>query len=127
MGNWTPDGFIGQMFLVNAFHAPPPPGMQPPALWGDEATVRERLREGVTRLRLTRRVAVLHYPYSVPDLVEFYRQFFGPTQNAFAALDAGGQAALRRDLEGLWARNNTATDGTTRVEAEYLEVSCIRQ
>jgi ubiquinone/menaquinone biosynthesis C-methylase UbiE len=126
MGNWTPNGFIGQMFLIKAFHVPPPPGMAPPVLWGDEGTVRERLH-GVTQLRLRRFIAVLHYPYSVPDLVEFYRQFFGPTKNAFAALDTKGQAALRRDLEDLWARNNTATDGGTRVEAEYLEVSCIRE
>jgi hypothetical protein len=54
--------------------------------------------------------------------VEFFRTYYGPINRAFAALDADGQAALRRDLEELWRAHNQATDGTTAVGAEYLEV-----
>ena len=56
------------------------------------------------------------------EVVEHFRLYFGPTQKAFESLDADGQAALRTDLEDLWEANNQATDGTTKVESEYLEV-----
>ena len=59
-------------------------------------------------------------------MVEFYRTYYGPTNRAFAALDAAGQTALRHDLEQLWTQQNRATDGTTRYEAEYLEVIAVR-
>ena len=127
MANWTPAGFVGQMFKVNGKHVPPPPGVPPPVLWGDEATVRERLRDGIADLKLTRRIyPSVKYPFGVPEVVEFFRKFYGPTNRAFAALDAAGQAALRSDLEQLWAESNRATDGTTWVEPEYLEVIAVR-
>lgn len=126
MGNWTPTGFIGQMFKLNATHVAPPPGMPPPVLWGDENIVRERLCEGITDLTMTRRPYLLKYPFPPAEVVEFYRTYYGPTQRAFAALDSNGQAALRRDLENLWSQHNRATDNTTHVESEYLEVVAIR-
>jgi hypothetical protein len=126
MANWTPRGFIGQMFKVTATHVPLPPGMPGPVLWGDETIVRERLREGVAELKLTPVLVRIKYPFSVPDTVEFHRTYFGPTQRAFAALPEDKQPALRRDMENLWAQHNRATDGTTDVEAEYLEVLATR-
>lgn len=126
MANWTPRGFIGQMFKIASAYVPPPPGVIPTGLWGDEATVRERLRDGISHLRLTTVMASLKYPLSVPKTVEFYRLFFGPTQLAFAALPADKQPALRRELENHWAQHNQATNGTTHVEAEYLEVVATR-
>jgi hypothetical protein len=94
--------------------------------WGDEETVRERLREGVADLQLTRRLITFNYPFPPPDVVEHFRLYYGPTQRAFAALDADKQAALRHDLEQLWSRHNQAADGTTRVDSEYLEVIAVR-
>jgi len=126
MINWTPGGFVGQMFKTNGKHVPPPPNMPPPVLWGDEAAVQERLRDGIADLRLTRRLYPFKYPFGVPEVVEFYRTYYGPTQRAFATLDAQGQAALRRDLESLWSSHNRATDGTTHIESEYLEVRAVR-
>ncbi|MBI3242818.1 MAG: class I SAM-dependent methyltransferase [Chloroflexi bacterium] len=126
MFNWMPDSFVGQMFKVNGKHVPPPPNMPPPVLWGDEAIVRERLRNGLADLQLTRRFYPFKYPFSVPEVVEFYRAYCGPTQRAFAALDEAGQAALRRDLESLWSAHNRAADGTTHIESEYLEVQAVR-
>jgi SAM-dependent methyltransferase len=125
MANWTPAGFIGQMFKVTGQHVPPPP-MPSPLLWGDEATVRERLRDGFTDLRCIRRELSMDFPMTPPDAVEFFRIWYGPTHRAFAALDEAGQAALRRDLEQLWTEHNRATDGTTRIKAEYLEVTATR-
>lgn len=126
MANWTPRGFIGQMFKIASAHVPPPSGMVPTVLWGDESTVRERLRDGISHLQLTPVMAALKYPLSVPETVEFYRLCFGPTQLAFAALPADKQPAFRRDLENHWAQHNQASDGTTHVEAEYLEVVATR-
>lgn len=127
MGNWTPGGFIGQMFKTMAAHVTPPPGVPAPTLWGDEATVRERLGDHVSELNLIRRCYPFKYPFSPTVVVEFFREFYGPTNRAFASLDAAGQEALRHDLEQLWTRHNQAADGTTYLEAEYLEVQAIRR
>src|SRR3990170_2222959 len=87
MVNWTPAGFIGQMFKLNGKHMPPPEGMPSPVLWGDEATVRERLRAGIKDLQLNQRIyPSFQYPFGPAKVVEFYRQFYGPTNRAFAAL-----------------------------------------
>jgi SAM-dependent methyltransferase len=126
MANWTPEGFVGQMFKLGAQHVPPPQGMPPPALWGDEDTVRMRLRDGISDLKMTKRKAVMKFPFEPADVVEFFRRYFGPTQRAFDSLDEEKQRALREDLEGLWLKNNQATDGNTQVEAEYLEVIALR-
>lgn len=126
MANWTPRGFIGQMFKSTGAHVPPPPSVPPPVLWGDEATVRERFRDGIAHLQLTPLMAALTYPFTAPETVEFFRLYYGPTQRAFAALPEDKQPALRRDLDNLWAQHNQATDGTTDVKAEYLEVVATR-
>ena len=125
MGNWTPEGFIGQMFKTSAKHVPPPSLMPSPLLWGKEDTVHERLREGVADLQLTRRMYPFAYPFPPSGVVEFYAQYFGPTNRALATLDETGQMALRQDLEQLWEEHNKASDGTTYVEAEILEVVAI--
>ena len=122
MANWTPEAFTGQMFKAGAKHVPPPPGMPSPVLWGSEDTVRERLSEGISDLQLTRRMIIFTYPFGPAEVVEHFRNYFGPTQKQFEMLDEAGQAAMRADLEALWEDGNQATDGTTRVESEYLEV-----
>lgn len=126
MGNWTPSGFIGQMFKTNAKHVPPAVGMPSPVLWGDEDSVRERLRDGIAELRLTRKMYPFKYPFAPAEVVEFFRMYYGPTNRAFAALEPDKQGALRSDLERLWSEHNKASDGGTWVESEYLEVVAIR-
>ena len=122
MANWTPEAFTGQMFKAGAKHVPPPPGMPSPVMWGSEDTVRERLSEGISDLQLSRRKITFTYPFGPAEVVEHFRKYFGPTQKQFEMLDEAGQAALRADLVALWESGNQATDGTTRVESEYLEV-----
>jgi SAM-dependent methyltransferase len=122
MANWTPEGFVGKMFKVVSGHAPPPPGLVPPVLWGSEDVVRQRLREGISNLKLTRRTIPIAYPLADSSVVEFFRRYFGPIQNAFAQLDDEGQKKLRSDLEQMWKEHNQMTDGTTKVDTEYLEV-----
>ena len=127
MGNWTPEGFVGQLFKVIGKHVPPPALMPSPLLWGDEATVRERLSDGVAELTLTKRRYPFNYPFPPSEVVEHFRTYYGPMNRAFNALDDTGQDALRRDLEELWIEHNNATDGTTRYDSEYLEVVAVRE
>lgn len=122
MANWTPEGFIGQMFKTTGKHVPPPPTMPSPLKWGDEETVRERLHDGVADLQMTRRMCSFKYTCSPAEMVELFRKYYGPTQRAFESLGLDEQAALRTDLERLWAEHNQATNGSTDVAAEYLEV-----
>ena len=125
MVNWTPQGFIGQMFKTIAkFIAPS--GMPSPVLWGDEPTVRERLGHGISQLSLTRRQYLFSYPFPPGEVVEFFRQYYGPTNRAFASLDTEGQTRLRQELEMLWTTHNRAGADCTTVFAEYLEVIGIR-
>ena len=122
MANWTPEAFTGQMFRLGAKHVPPPPGMPSPVLWGTEEAVRERFADGIADLQMRRRKILFEFPFGPAEVVEQFITYFGPTVKAYASLDAEGQAALRTDLEDLWTTNNRATDGTTEVESEYLEV-----
>jgi ubiquinone/menaquinone biosynthesis C-methylase UbiE len=126
MANWTPRGFIGEQQAIVARYQPVPPGMPNPIEWGAEATVRRRFAAGVKDLRITPVMATMKFPFSAAATVEFFRTHFGPAMRTFAALPADQGAALRRDMEDLYARHNQATDGATHVEAEYLEVVATR-
>jgi SAM-dependent methyltransferase len=125
MGNWTPEGFVGQMFKTFAkFLAPS--GMPAPVMWGDEAVVRERLGGGVSELRMTRRNYHFDYPFPPADIVELFRRYYGPTNRAFTSLDGHAANSLREELETLWSTHNRAGDELTFVAAEYLEVVAVR-
>ncbi|HEU4435455.1 MAG TPA: class I SAM-dependent methyltransferase [Pyrinomonadaceae bacterium] len=126
MANWTPAGFIGQMFKTMSAHVPPPPGMTSPVLWGKDDVVRERFGDGVSKIETRLRSVIWKFPFSPAEVVEHFRVYYGPTNKAFGALDENKQAAARKELEDLWTKNNTAKDGTTSVEAEYLEVIATR-
>jgi SAM-dependent methyltransferase len=126
MANWTPRGFVSKTFHVTAEMVPPPPGVPPPILWGDESTVRQRLGQGSAQISCTPRKIQMAYPFPPKETLDFFRRYFGPTKMAFSRLDAAGQATLAARLESLWVEHNTATDGTTAVEGEYLEVRAIR-
>lgn len=127
LANWVPTGFIGQVFKTTGWHVPPP-NMPSPLLWGDKATVRGRLNDQVADLKFARQIVTFTFPFAPAEVVEFWRTYYGPTNRAFEALQADPekQSALRRDLEQLWAEHNQATDGSTRVESEYLEVTATR-
>ncbi|MBI4894092.1 MAG: methyltransferase domain-containing protein [Acidobacteria bacterium] len=121
MANWTPEGLIGKMFRVIAkFIAPP--GMPSPVLWGQEETVRERLGSGMKELRLTRVNYRFDYPFSPAEVVEFFRQYYGPMNRAFASLGEEEQVSLRQNLVELWATHNQSRNGRTVVDGEYLAV-----
>jgi ubiquinone/menaquinone biosynthesis C-methylase UbiE len=126
MANWTPRGFIGQMFKLIAKHVPPPSGMISPIWWGDEDVVRERFRSGVVHLQMIPVIARLQYPFPPAGTVEFYGQYYGPTQRAFAGLKSAAQNAFRHDLETFFSEHNCGSGNVTAFDAEYLEVVAIR-
>src|SRR5260370_794496 len=126
MANWTPTGFVGENFRITATHVPPPAGIPAPVLWGDEATVRERFGTGVAKITCSRQMCVFKYPFPPAEVVQLFRQYFGPTRMSFSRLDPSGQSALTSDLESMWTRHNQAKDCTTVVNGEYLEVKAIR-
>ena len=122
MGNWTPEGHIGQMFKVIGRHAPPRPIFPSPLLWGSDTACRECLGTGVTEVKITRHLYPFEYPFAPAKVVDFFIEYYGPTNRAYLSLDVTGQKAMHDDLTALWTKNNVATDGSTRVLAEYIEV-----
>lgn len=121
MANWTPGGFVGKMFKTISKHIAPT-GMPAPVLWGDEATVRERLRDEIAELKFSIQMYQLEYPFPPDAVVEFYRTNYGPMSRAFASLDINAHEELRNELIQLWSAHNIADGDSTKVEAEYLEV-----
>jgi 2-polyprenyl-3-methyl-5-hydroxy-6-metoxy-1,4-benzoquinol methylase len=126
MANWTKTGFIGQMFaIVAAFIAPT--GMPSPVLWGDESTVHVRLGSAVADLQMTRVMYQFDYPFSPAGVVDFFRDYYGPTNRAFAALTAQNQKALHEGLVALWsAQNQSSHANRTVVDSEYLQIVATR-
>lgn len=125
MANWTPGGFVGKNFTLMAKMVPPPP-IPPPILWGDETVVRQRLGANTKEISCVRQHANFVYPFPPKEVVGFFRQYFGPTQMAFARLDESGQAALAEQLEALYHEHNLSQSGGTEVRGEFLEVRAIR-
>lgn len=126
MANWTKEGFVGAMFgTIAGFIGPA--GMPSPLLWGDEATVRERFGDAVKPLQLNRVLYQFDYPFSPEGVVDLFRDYYGPTNLAFASLSDADQAALRGRLVELWSGANRSRDPQrTIVSAEYLEVLATR-
>jgi len=126
MANWTPTGFVGKMFALGSRYVPPPEGIPAPALWGQEDVVRQRLGRYASEIRMAPRLLRFDYPFPPSQVVQFFREYFGPTQTAFLRLDAEGQRAYTVDMEKLWTEHNEGGEGKTVVSAEYLEVIATR-
>lgn len=120
LANWTPQGFIGQLFKTIGKHLPPPAGVKSPALWGTQARLEEMFGSQASEIVAEPRMFVFRYR-SPEHWLEIFKTFYGPTLKAFAALDESGQAALQRDLMALLGEFNHADDGTIVVHSEYLE------
>ena len=121
MANWTPEGFIGRLFKLIGAHVPPPAGVKSPALWGIEAHLRTLFGASIDGIQCTRR----HFNFrqrSAADWVQMFRDVYGPTHKAFAALDDAGKRALERDMLALLGEMNTAGTKSLIVPSEYLEV-----
>jgi hypothetical protein len=76
----------------------------------------------VNDLKITRYMYSFEYPFAPAKVVDFFIEYYGPTNRGYSSLTDEGRKALHDDLTALWTRNNVATDGTTRVQAEYIEI-----
>lgn len=121
LANWTPDGFIGQLFKTIGRHLPPPAGIRSPALWGSRERLAELFAPEAASIASAQRHFVFRYR-SPAHWLEVFRGYYGPLLKAFAALPPAGQEALEADLVALIARFNRSGDGAVVVPSEYLEV-----
>ena len=121
LANWTPDGFIGQLFKTIGRHLPPPAGLRSPALWGTRERLAELFAPEAASIASAQRHFVFRYR-SPAHWLEVFKGYYGPLLKAFAALPPAGQAALEADVMALIARFNRSGDGAMVVPSEYLEV-----
>jgi len=121
MANWTPEGFIGQVFKCLSKHIAAPAGVNSPALWGTKPWIEQQFGPKARRIAIDGKVFVFRYR-SPEHFMEVFRTYYGPVHKAFLALDPAGQVTLAKDLYATIASFNTATDGTMRVPSAYAEI-----
>lgn len=125
MANWVPDSGVGKMFMTIAKHAPPPPGVQSPLLWGTEDRLRELFGDGVSELRVERKAS--RQPFrSANHFLDFFRTYFGPTKVAYERVGSEGEEALTADLRAYLKESNVAGERALVLEPEYLQVVATR-
>ena len=125
LANWTPEGFIGQVFKTIGRYAAPPAGAKSPALWGTRARIAELFEPHATSIRTAQRNFVFRYR-SAQHWIDVFRGYYGPLLKTFGALQPDAQSELQRDLLGLIGKLNRADDGTMAVPSEYLEIVITR-
>jgi ubiquinone/menaquinone biosynthesis C-methylase UbiE len=125
LANWTPEGFIGQLFKTIGKHVAPPPGARSPALWGTRARLAELFEPHAASIKSAQRHFVFRYR-SPQHWLEVFKAYYGPVLKAFGALEPAAQAALQHDLLALIGQFNRSGDATMVVPAEYLEVVITR-
>lgn len=121
LANWTPESFIGRLFKTIGQYVPPAPGVKSPALWGTKARLEELFGRAAKTIRAESRHFTFRYR-SPEHWLEVFRTYYGPVNKTYAALDAGRQAELTRDILALIEGDNRSGDGTMVLPAEYLEV-----
>lgn len=121
LANWTPDGFVGQMFKTLGKYLPPPTGVKSPAVWGTREWVQTTF--GVVASAVTAESHHFTFRYrSAQHFLDIFRTYYGPVLKAFETLEEAGGKALARDIIDLVGRFNTSGDQTMVVPSEYLEV-----
>ena len=125
MANWTPTSFVARMLKAHTTLVPPPAGVPSPLLWGDPAIVQERLAGRVASLDCTTGTIEFRFPFPPAAVTELFASAYGPTVMTLKVLESEGRAQLRQALTALWEAANVATDGTTVVTSEYLDVRAL--
>jgi SAM-dependent methyltransferase len=122
---WTPTGFIGEVLKTVARHVPPPAGAPSALQWGTERHLVDLFGPGAADMRAERRDYVFRYR-SAEHWLQMFREFYGPTHRAFAALDAAGRERLGADLLALLRERNRGGAESLVIPGEYLEVVIVR-
>ncbi len=121
LANWTPEGFIGQVFKTLGKYLPPPASAKSPALWGNRARLTELFGSEASSIKAELRM--FNFRYRSPEhFLDVFKTFYGPVLKAFAALEPAKRDELQNDLHALIVRMNRSGDGTMIVPSEYLEV-----
>jgi len=126
LANWTPDGIVGQLFKTIGKYLPPPAGLRSPALWGTEDYLRELFGAQAAGIRVARRSYVFRYG-STAHWLQVFKDYYGPVQKAFGALDAQGQAALQADIVAMLDAANTGGEASLVVPSDYLEAVIVKR
>jgi ubiquinone/menaquinone biosynthesis C-methylase UbiE len=126
LANWTPQGFVGEMFKTIGRYVAPPVGAQSPLLWGTLDHLHSLFDDRAASISALPRAFMFRYR-SATHFIDMFRAYYGPMVKAFAVLDDVRQKALTADLENLIARFNKADDGAMVVPGEYLEVVVVRK
>jgi len=121
LANWTPEGFIGQMFKTIGKYLPPPAGVKSPAVWGTRAWLQTTFGAAASTVAAEPRHFTFRYR-SAQHFLDVFRTYYGPVLKAFETLDETGGKALAHDIIDLIGRLNTSGDETMVVPSEYLEV-----
>jgi ubiquinone/menaquinone biosynthesis C-methylase UbiE len=126
MANWTPEGFVGQLFKTIGRHLPPPAGLKPPSLWGTEDYLRQLFSSEASAMHVERKLFNFRYA-SAAHMLQMLRDYYGPVHKAFAALGPDAGRALEQDMLQLLERLNTAGPDSLVLPGEYLEVVVTRR
>jgi ubiquinone/menaquinone biosynthesis C-methylase UbiE len=121
LANWTPEGFIGQIFKTIGRYVPPPAGLKSPLLWGTREWIQHTFGPPASVIRIENRFFRFRYR-SPQHLVDVFRTYYGPMLKAFEALGQPGRRALALDILGLVEKFNSAANGPIVVPGEYLEI-----
>ena len=121
LANWTPEGFVGQIFKTIGKYLPPPAGAKSPAQWGTRARINEMFEAQATSINIESRNFVFRYQ-SPEHWLQVFKSYYGPVLKAFAALDTQAQNALADDLVALIDRFNRSGDAGVVIPSEYLEI-----
>ena len=125
LANWTPAGFVGSMLRAHRAFVPPPPGSASVLAWGDPKEMSRLLGPHAGRFRAVRfvpRTIEMAFPLPPGGVVGLFREFYGPSVKTFEALDSQRRTALETELLRLWTDATRAPEGSTAIDAEYLEV-----
>lgn len=125
LANWTPDGFIGQLFKTIGKHVPPPAGVKSPALWGTRQRIEDLFGSEAESIKVEPTEFVFRYR-SPEHWLHVFKSYYGPLLKTYGALEPAAQAALTDDVIALIGRFNRATNGAMVVPSEYVEVVITR-
>jgi ubiquinone/menaquinone biosynthesis C-methylase UbiE len=134
MGNWIPNDptLVAQILKISSAYTPPPPeGFISPMLWGMESHVTERFgNAGIApeKISFARDTYTFEAPFSPAEFVQKFKNFYGPTMNAFEAAEKNGKAnELQSELEELFTRENrSGNPNTTSIPATYMRVTVFK-
>jgi SAM-dependent methyltransferase len=126
LANWTPTGFIGELFRLIGKYVPPPTGLKPGSLWGTEERLRDLFGDGIASLQTTKQHFVFRYR-SASHWLDHFGTYYGPIVATLKALDATRREEFSREVISLLESYNRATDGTLAAPSEYLEAIVVRR